>query len=125
MEQNPRAGKTVLGTFLESVAPASEPGPSGPSANEPARPAPADSNHATSAAAPPTLSTVLRYLLSSVEAGQEVTIPDIAAGLKATTVETAEVVQKMAYGGLVTMDGDPGREVIHLTDQGRGLTSVA
>ena len=53
------------------------------------------------------------------------TITDVAAGLMASTVATADVVQRMAYGGLVTVDGDPGREFIHLTEQGRGLTTVA
>jgi hypothetical protein len=124
MEPISRTRKTVLGTFLESVAAADAPNPPPTPAQEAARPAP-PAPPAAGAAEPPTLSTVLRYLLSTGEAGQEVTIPDVAAGLKATTVETADVVQRMAYSGLVTVDGDPGREFIHLTDQGRGLTSVA
>ena len=115
MEPVSKTRKTVLGTFLENVGPGDAPNQS---------PTPTPQQAAPQAEAP-NLSTVLRYLLSTGEAGLEVTIPDIAVGLGATTVGIADVVQRMAYSGLVTVDGDPGREFIHLTDQGRGLASVA
>jgi hypothetical protein len=123
MEPTSKSGKTVLGTFLDNVEPADRPttqqtsSPDSPPAEPPAA--------AAATAEPPSLGPVLRYLVQTADSGKDVTISDIAAELQAPTVITADIVQKMAYGGLVTMDGEPGREFVHLTDQGRGLTSVA
>jgi len=69
----------------------------------------------------PTLQGILAHLKSK---GAQ-SIPDLAAGIGSAILPTAEVLQKMATSGLVAIDGDPGQEMVRLTDAGAGVSDLA
>ena len=52
-------------------------------------------------------------------------ISEIAAGIASPIIPTAEVLKKLAASGLVTIEGGPGIERVHLTRAGVNVSDLA
>lgn len=120
-ERKTGKGKDYFGDFLKSmsgVTSASAP------VGSPADASGLEPNAAVESRSPqPALSlpAVLAYLR---ERG-DVSLPDLAAGLKSPILQTAELIGKLEASGLLTVQGDPGSERVRLTEAGVNLSSVA
>jgi hypothetical protein len=105
-------GKDYFGDFLQtikSVDVGQEPASSSGGSIEP-QPATA-----------PTLQAILAWL----KRHGDQSISEIAAGIASPIIPTAEVLKKLAASGLVTIQGNPGIERVHLTRAGVNVSDLA
>jgi len=87
--------------------------------------APSSEAGGTPPSAQATLSAALSLLAAAHEAHEDPSIADVAEMLAISTLETADLIKRLLAGGLVIVDGEPGHEVVRLTEEGKALVGAA
>jgi hypothetical protein len=84
---------------------------------------PAEADEAVTRPAPEGLT--VGAVLSFLKRKGETRIIDVAVSLESPLLETAALLGTLQASGLVTIQGNPGAEVVALTKQGKTLATVA
>jgi DNA-binding MarR family transcriptional regulator len=67
----------------------------------------------------------MQLVLGHLEESGEAPLTDLAAGLGMPLLDVAGLLNKLSSTGLVAVQGDPGREMVMLTEAGRTIAELA
>ncbi|HJP89002.1 MAG TPA: hypothetical protein VJ850_08215 [Candidatus Limnocylindrales bacterium] len=67
----------------------------------------------------------MQLVLGHLERTGAAPLTDIAAELRMPTIEFANLLGKLSSTGLIAVEGDPGREMVHLTESGRTIAELS
>ena len=129
MEAGRSRSRDVVGTFLETVGSSS-----GSAAQSAYRPRPATAESAVPASEDSPVSgqvasepaqSPMQLVLTHLEGPGEAPLTELAAGLGMPMLEVAGLLNKLTTTGLVAIEGEPGREMVILTESGRTIAELA
>jgi hypothetical protein len=127
--------RDVVGTFLKSVKgarpssgerwnpPISIESSESPSSDD--APSDSDSPASAAAAAPSESPSVVGVVLRQLSERDHVPIGELASDLRMPILEAAGVLTKLASTGLIQIHGEPGDELVVLTDSGRTIAPLS
>jgi predicted transcriptional regulator len=132
--ERPPSGRDVIGTYLERVGTIRSPTDNemAQQAVEPSwaqeEPSPVQTE------APPSVSpeseaatqqSRMALVLSLLAEARQLQLPDLVGRLGIPTLEAAVLLTKLSSTGLVSIAGDPGRELVSITESGMTIAELS
>lgn len=138
--ERPPSSRDVIGTYLARVGTIRSGSDmtqqsSIPSWTEPIEEAGADATAATADVESPAVGesdadaanqrSRLQLVLSFLARTRQMPLTELAGSLQIPTLEAATLLTKLSSTGLISIEGDPGRELVSITDAGLTIAELA